>query len=440
MLVEKSPPNLLQTRFLQALFPEAPFVMIVRHPVATSLATQKWSRTPSADLLRHWVRAHERFLADAEALQRVRMVRYEDLMTDPDGVLGALFAWLGLAPFGGERVVQPGLNEAYLRRWGPGSNPAKRLRAAAAAAAFGRRVRPFGYRLDDVSALEAPTGRVAALMTGAGDRPRRLVEAAAHTVTARETPPADAAAQGATTLLESAASTSWRGPDAYDGLWHPWPRPLVGGVRRRQLLMQLHARSPFDMRRLVPPPAPAASRRRSGSSHRSACARTASRATARSARRSTARRELLDADRGAGRRGWGYHWDMQTRWSFYPAGSPNVVVTAFAASGLLEVAAARGAADLATAPAAAARWVRDELWVEPEGYFAYHGGRPVNIHNANLLGAWLVDVAPGRRGRRRSASRAPSTGRSTPSAPTDRGRTARGATSRGRTPFTRATC
>ena len=29
---------------------------------------------------------------------------------------------------------------------------------------------------------------------------------------------------------------------------------------------------------------------------------------------------------------------MQTRWSFYPAGSPNVVVTAFAAAGLLEAA------------------------------------------------------------------------------------------------------
>ena len=37
----------------------------------------------------------------------------------------------------------------------------------------------------------------------------------------------------------------------------------------------------------------------------------------------------------------------------------------------------------------------EELWVEPEGYFAYHPGRPANIHNANLLGAWLVHVAAG---------------------------------------------
>ena len=37
---------------------------------------------------------------------------------------------------------------------------------------------------------------------------------------------------------------------------------------------------------------------------------------------------------------WGYPFDVQTRWSFYPAGSPNVVVTSFAVQGLLEGATA----------------------------------------------------------------------------------------------------
>ncbi len=44
----------------------------------------------------------------------------------------------------------------------------------------------------------------------------------------------------------------------------------------------------------------------------------------------------LDADRTAGPVAWGYPFDVQTRWSFYPAGSPNVVVTSFAVQGLLE--------------------------------------------------------------------------------------------------------
>jgi hypothetical protein len=103
--------------------------------------------------------------------------------------------------------------------------------------------------------------------------------------------------------------------------------------------------------------------------------------------------DLLTNDCTAGPRAWGYHWDMQTRWSFYPAGSPNVVVTAFAASGLLEAAEPAGRPDFAVRATESARWALEDLWIEPEGYFAYHPGRPANIHNASLLGAWLVHVA-----------------------------------------------
>ena len=36
MLVEKSPPNIVRMRYLQALFPRASFVMILRHPVVVA--------------------------------------------------------------------------------------------------------------------------------------------------------------------------------------------------------------------------------------------------------------------------------------------------------------------------------------------------------------------------------------------------------------------
>jgi len=68
-------------------------------------------------------------------------------------------------------------------------------------------------------------------------------------------------------------------------------------------------------------------------------------------------------------------------------------VTAFAAAGLLEAAEPTGRAELAVRARESARWALEHLWVEPEGYFAYHPGRPVNIHNASLLGAWLVHAA-----------------------------------------------
>jgi hypothetical protein len=196
-------------------------------------------------------------------------------------------------------------------------------------------------------------------------------------------------------LAEAAKRAGYRGPDPYDGLLADWPRPLVGGRRRRQVLMQLHARLPVDVRRayrrrhaLIPKAlglfaSVAARAERLGGDPPSALL--------------SGPVDLLLADVGAEPRAWGYHWDMQTRWSFYAAGSPNVVVTSFAACGLLEAAAALERPDLATRAQAAAEWALEELWVSRDSYFAYHPNRPAPaiIHNANLLGAWLVHTALG---------------------------------------------
>jgi hypothetical protein len=202
----------------------------------------------------------------------------------------------------------------------------------------------------------------------------------------------DSLVEAARRLGESAAAIDFRGPDPYDGLFWRWPRPLVGGRRRRQAIIQLHARLPVDVRRLY---------RRQHALIPKALGVYGSVGVRASHLAGTPQPppfalhalELLAADRAAGAVAWGYHWDVQTRWSFYAAGSPNVVATSFAAAGLLEGAAATGRAEPAARARAAARWVLEELWVEPEGYFAYHPGRPVNVHNASLLGAWLVHVA-----------------------------------------------
>lgn len=204
----------------------------------------------------------------------------------------------------------------------------------------------------------------------------------------REAPSPAEMAAASLALTRAAAEADWRGPDAYDGLWWSWPAPLVGGRRRRQVFMQLHARSPWDIRKLYRRTHPLIPKALG------IFASTALRAQALTDDEdgqafASSALALLAEDHTAGEEAWGYHWDMQTRWSYYPAGSPNVVVTAFAGSALLEsgepryVARTRGAAE----------WVLEELWVEPEGYFAYHPGSRVNIHNASLLGAWLVHIA-----------------------------------------------
>lgn len=192
-------------------------------------------------------------------------------------------------------------------------------------------------------------------------------------------------------LAERAAAVEWRGPDAYDGLWWRWPRPLTAGPRRRQVFIQLHARSPVDIRVLY---------RRQHSLIAKALGifgsvglRAHQLGSGDRARElALAAVEIVDADRTAGERGWGYPWDVQTRWSFYPAGSANIVVTTFCGTALLEAEQVCSRTDLGDRARNAARWILNELWM-PDGFFAYHPGSAMNVHNANLLGAAFVNAA-----------------------------------------------
>lgn len=192
------------------------------------------------------------------------------------------------------------------------------------------------------------------------------------------------ATHAAGALCAAAASSAWSGPDIYDALGARWPRFLVGGKRRRQALIQLHARLPVDIRPL--------SRR----SHRPlakalalfalADLRLARLGVAEAAPRAADALGRLSADRSAGPAAWGYPWDMQTRWSFYAKDSPNVVATAFAIAALAE----GGHADRA---GAAARWVQNALFIEDLGVYGYHPGSRTVIHNATLLGARAAWIA-----------------------------------------------
>lgn len=60
--VEKPPPNLILSRFLQAVFNDARFVFIVWHPLATARATQKRSHASGEHL--HWLQGHRVMMED----------------------------------------------------------------------------------------------------------------------------------------------------------------------------------------------------------------------------------------------------------------------------------------------------------------------------------------------------------------------------------------
>jgi hypothetical protein len=169
---------------------------------------------------------------------------------------------------------------------------------------------------------------------------------------------------------------------------------MVAGPRRRQAIIQLHARSPLDIRRVyrrchsLIPKAPALFGQAAvrlfavgEDPHLRELARDAL--------------QTLAADTTCGQEGWGYPWATQTRWSYYPAGSANVVATAFAANALAEAAVTLHQPTWRLRAERAAGWVARNLFLPDEGYFAYHGHSDRLVHNANLLGAALVhELAP----------------------------------------------
>ncbi len=149
LLLEKSPPNLLKTRFLQALFPASSFVVLVRHPIPVSIATARWRRTRRYHrLLEHWLRCHALFEADRERLQRVHVLQYEQLVRDPAGMLRGVFEFLELDPIPPNEPVEQGANEQYFARWRElKRDPRMRAYLDLASLWYERRVRRYGYSL-----------------------------------------------------------------------------------------------------------------------------------------------------------------------------------------------------------------------------------------------------------------------------------------------------
>jgi hypothetical protein len=157
VLVEKSPPNLVMTRFLQALYPQAYFVVIVRHPVVVALSTEKWLhartlRTPMAN----WFAGHDTFAADAPALQRLHVVKYESLVRDPAAELASIGAFLGLEGEVPAGSWQAGRSDAYTRAWdalGTDRRPWKRMLRSSLVRTYAARAAAYGYDVEDLDVL-----------------------------------------------------------------------------------------------------------------------------------------------------------------------------------------------------------------------------------------------------------------------------------------------
>ena len=113
--VEKTPGNLLMTRFLQAAFPNSYFIVVKRHPVPVSISSQRWkiNITSMHSMFEHWLHCHELFEHDKKYLKRVYELSYEDYIADPARYHAEIAAFIGT------RVPEPPKEDKfyYVSQW-----------------------------------------------------------------------------------------------------------------------------------------------------------------------------------------------------------------------------------------------------------------------------------------------------------------------------------
>ena len=121
-LLEKSPPNLVGSRFLQKMFPKSYFIMVMRHPVAVSYATHKFvggsgRGSSTYSLINHWLRCHEIFYEDNHYLNNTMVLKYEDFVSNHGSCLERIYSWLGLDNHLSNLEVRSNINERYFDKW-----------------------------------------------------------------------------------------------------------------------------------------------------------------------------------------------------------------------------------------------------------------------------------------------------------------------------------
>jgi hypothetical protein len=189
------------------------------------------------------------------------------------------------------------------------------------------------------------------------------------------------------------AERDWLGPDPYEAMNSPLLARLARTPLQRRIAIQLVKRSPLDLRR----PLRIAPRHNAASiAHLlGAYARLDRLGRPGAAERAGWAFEQLRGLRRPGFEGagWSYHFDVETRFFFYSAQTPNTIATAFAGLALLDAHELGGGAELLELAEQAGRFFLAEvpLTETADGaYFGYLPGDRSPIHNASLLAAALL--------------------------------------------------
>jgi hypothetical protein len=95
-VLEKAPPDMVCSRWLQKVFPNASFVGLVRNGYAVTEGIRRREGYSLDRCARHWHTTNKILMADCAYLKRFLLVHYEDLAASPRETVGQICQFLGI--------------------------------------------------------------------------------------------------------------------------------------------------------------------------------------------------------------------------------------------------------------------------------------------------------------------------------------------------------
>lgn len=92
--LEKSPPNTIRSLWLQEYFSGSLFIAITRHPYAVCEGIRRRMNCSLEEAAIHWNTANVLLLEDLPHLRKSLLIKYEDLMSNPDIILDQIASFL----------------------------------------------------------------------------------------------------------------------------------------------------------------------------------------------------------------------------------------------------------------------------------------------------------------------------------------------------------